>query len=70
MDNIKSQSIQVIRLPKVIETCGLSRSTIYEKLNHRSPRYDPTFPKPLRLGTAAIGWLQHEIIEWMLSKKA
>ncbi len=70
MDNMKNQTIQIIRLPKVIETCGLSRSTIYEKLNQRSPRHDPTFPKPVRLGTAAVGWLQHEINHWLLSKKA
>ncbi|MDH1799302.1 MULTISPECIES: helix-turn-helix transcriptional regulator [Acinetobacter] len=70
MDNIQSQSIQIIRLPKVVEICGLSRSTVYEKLNPRSRRHDPTFPKPLRLGTSAIGWLQHEIEAWLFSKKA
>lgn len=70
MNSEQSNEVKILRLPAVIEKCGLSRSTIYEKLNNRSPRYDPTFPKPLRLGTAAVGWLQHEIIQWMLSKKA
>jgi len=44
---------------------GLSRSTIYDKLNPRSPRYDATFPKPIRLGPFAVGWLTHEVDEWL-----
>lgn len=44
---------------------GLSRSTIYDKINPKSPRYDATFPKPIRLGGGAIGWLRHEIDEWL-----
>jgi prophage regulatory protein len=44
---------------------GLSRSTIYDKINPKSPRYDPTFPKPIRLGGGAVGWLVHEVDEWL-----
>lgn len=43
----------------------LSRSTIYDKLNPSSPRYDATFPKPIRLGGCAVGWLTHEVDEWL-----
>lgn len=45
----------------------LSRSTLYEKINPKSPRYDPTFPKPFRLGSgaAAVGWLESEIEAWV-----
>jgi len=70
MNNItENQPVQIIRLPKLIETCGLSRSTIYEKMNPKSKRYDPKFPKPLHLGVSAVGWLQHEINDWLISKK-
>jgi len=44
---------------------GLSRSTIYDKINPKSPRYDSTFPKPIRLGGCAVGWLTHEVDEWL-----
>jgi len=44
---------------------GLSRSTIYDKINPKSPRYDATFPKPIRLGGCAVGWLTHEVDEWL-----
>lgn len=44
----------------------LSRSTIYDKINHKSVRYDPTFPKPIRLGDgAAVGWIEHEVEDWL-----
>ncbi|MHB8744563.1 MAG: helix-turn-helix transcriptional regulator [Sulfuricaulis sp.] len=43
----------------------LSRSTIYDKINPKSPRYDATFPKPIRLGGCAVGWLTHEVDEWL-----
>lgn len=70
MDNMKNQTIQILRLPAVIETCGLSRSSIYDLLNPKSTRYDKNFPKPIKLGTAAVGWFQHEVNEWLISKKA
>lgn len=45
----------------------LSRSTIYDKINPDSPRYDASFPKPIRLGTgaAAVGWIESEIDAWL-----
>jgi prophage regulatory protein len=43
----------------------LSRSTIYDKINPKSPRYDATFPKPIRLGGCAVGWLTHEVDAWI-----
>lgn len=43
----------------------LSRSTIYDKINPKSPRYDASFPRPIRLGKAAVGWLAHEVDDWL-----
>lgn len=55
----------IVRLKGVTACTGLSRSVIYEKLNQRSHRFDPTFPKPVKLSTSAVGWFEHEIIEWL-----
>jgi len=45
---------------------GLSRSTIYDKINPASPRYDATFPKPIKLGIgSAVGWIEGEIDDWL-----
>ena len=55
----------VIRIPEVTKKCGFSRSVIYGKLSEKSPNYDPTFPKPIKLSSNAVGWFEHEIIQWL-----
>ena len=55
----------VIRIPKKKKKCGFSRSVIYGKLSEKSPNYDPTFPKPIKLSSNAVGWFEHEIIQWL-----
>lgn len=69
MNPIQSNDLKILRLPAVIETCGLSRSTIYEMLNPKSRRYNPDFPKPIKLSSSSVGWFQHELNDWLLSKK-
>lgn len=43
----------------------LSRSTIYDRLNPKSPHYDATFPKPISLGRSAVGWVESEVEGWL-----
>ncbi len=57
------------RLPSVKLHTGLSRSTIYDKLNPKSPRYDSTFPKPISLGLRAVGFAESEIHTWLEAQK-
>jgi len=57
----------IIRLKALTQLTGLSRSTIYEKQNHRSSRYDPTFPQKIHLGARAVGWFKWEIESWLQS---
>ena len=54
--------IAVDRLPKVKRRTGCSRSTIYNGMA------EGTFPKPIKLGARSVGWLEHEIDEWLLAK--
>ena len=68
--DLKNESIKILRLPEVIETCGISRSSVYEKLNPRSRRYDKDFPTPIKIGVSSVGWFQHEVYQWLLGKKA
>ena len=49
----------ILRLPDVRATTGLSRSTIYLRVAEGS------FPKPVRLGSRAVGWLEVEIQDWL-----
>ena len=65
MQSITFQPPVIHRLKKVIEITGVSRSVIYEKLNEQSKSYDPSFPKPIKLSLNAVGWFEHEIIQWL-----
>lgn len=56
---------RILRLKQLTERIGLGRSTIYDRMDTRSPRYDATFPKPIKLGAAAIGWIESEITTWI-----
>lgn len=49
----------ILRLPAVKARTGLSRSTIYLRVSQG------TFPKPVSLGTRAVGWVEAEIQEWL-----
>lgn len=63
--------VRVLRLRQVQERLGLGRSTIYERLNERSPRFDSTFPRPIRLSSStvgrggSVGWLEADICRWI-----
>lgn len=59
---------RVLRLKQVLDRVGLSRSTIYERMNPASPRYDSSFPKPIKIGSSAIGWLESSINKWIESR--
>ncbi len=52
-------------LKQVIERTGLSRSTIYNKIDTRSKHHDPKFPKQIVMGSCSVRWLDSEIEEWI-----
>ncbi|MHC8307519.1 helix-turn-helix transcriptional regulator [Pseudomonas sp. PB3P13] len=56
---------KIVRLKQLTERIGLGRSTIYDRMDVQSPRYDATFPKPIKLGAAAVGWIDSEITTWI-----
>lgn len=62
------QRSAVLRLKKVTEKTGLSRSSIYYKLNPASKYFDESFPKPIRLGAVSIGWLESDLDAWLASR--
>lgn len=53
-----------MRLPEVISTCGLSRSTIYDLISREQ------FPSQISLGGKNVAWLASEIDDWMQSRIA
>ena len=60
---------RTIRLKDLIKHIGLSRSAIYDRMDEKSPRYAPDFPKSFPLGGTAVGWNEDEVNTWLLNCK-
>jgi prophage regulatory protein len=61
-------SYKMLRMKQLIEYTGLSRSTLYDMMDVKSKRYDPTFPRGIKLTEATVCWLESEVNTWIDSK--
>ncbi len=52
-------SAQIIRIKEVSKRTGIGRSTIYKYMNENR------FPKSIRLGKRAAGWIVDEVDSWI-----
>jgi prophage regulatory protein len=59
---------KLIRRQAVEALTALSRSTIYDRINAQSPRYDASFPQPIKIGLAAVRWVESEIHTWIADR--
>lgn len=50
---------RILRLKTVLDRTGLSRSTLYRKVQ------DGTFPKQIAISTRCAGWRESAINDWM-----
>jgi prophage regulatory protein len=55
---------RIIRLKTVLHRSGLSRSTVYRKMN------DGTFPPRIPISTNGAGWSEAEINRWIANPPA
>lgn len=55
---------RILRLPELIDTVGLSRRTIYRRMEAGK------FPQSTKLGENAVGWRESEILVWMKAPMA
>ena len=53
-----------LRRPKVQQRTGLPKSTLYTQIKAS------TFPKPVKIGDRAVGWLESEVAEWQRQRIA
>ncbi|MCS0540275.1 AlpA family phage regulatory protein [Aeromonas veronii] len=56
---------RIVRLKELTQLIGLSRSTVYDRINIKSKRFDPSFPRPIKLGVASVGWSLNEVMAWI-----
>jgi len=50
---------RILRLPAVLDRTGLSRSTLYRKIQAG------TFPKQVPISVRCAGWRESAVSEWM-----
>lgn len=53
-----------LRRKSVEMRTGLKRSTIYELIQEKS------FPRPITIGSRAVGWLESDIDKWICERVA
>lgn len=49
---------RILRLNAVLDRTGLSRSTLYRKIENGS------FPKQVRIAAHCVGWRESAVTEW------
>lgn len=62
MDTPIAPTPRLLRIGEVMDRVGLSRASIY--------RYAKagTFPAPRRIGERSVGWLEADIVNWILQR--
>jgi prophage regulatory protein len=67
------EALTILRRKQLEQRTGLFRSGIYGKLkfNPKRPKeFDPSFPKPIKLGPGAkaVGWIEAEVNAWLTAQ--
>ena len=57
--------LRILRRKQVEQRVGVCRSTLYSWISPKSLQYIPDFPKPIRIGNGAIGWIEEELEEFI-----
>lgn len=61
---------RLLRRTELEKLIGLSRSSIYARLDPKSSQYDASFPRPIKLGAKTVAWLAAEIDGWINARIA
>lgn len=56
------ENIKILKRSEVESVTGLSRSTIYAKME------EGLFPTAIKLSERSVGWLEHEVQEWLKNR--
>lgn len=71
-DGAGRSHMKMIRISQLLLLVPVSRATIYDWMNASSPRYDQTFPRPVRLAASArggaVGWREVDVLNWIKAR--
>lgn len=70
MSTATSSPLMLLRAAQVCSKLKISKTTLYAKLDKNSKYYDPDFPRQIKLGTSSVGWVEHQVDQWILKKIA
>ena len=62
MKNGNKRQLRVLRMNETVKRTGYSRGSIYRLMAEEK------FPKQIKLGARAIGWIESDVEAWILSK--
>lgn len=55
----------IVRAKDMRKVTGIPNSTRADKENPKSPRFDPTWPKKIKLGARSTGYFMDEVLVWL-----
>ena len=61
--NYQDTQVLVVRMSRLVEMIGLSRSTIWKLLS------EGKFPNPIRLGSRSRAWRIKDVEDWLESRQ-
>ncbi|WP_350588121.1 AlpA family phage regulatory protein [Psychrobacter sp. 78a-MNA-CIBAN-0178] len=62
------QTPRMLPLKQVVHYTALSSTTIYDMLDKKSNRYDPTFPVQVKMTKGRVAWVESEVADWIKGK--
>ncbi|ETD72840.1 AlpA family transcriptional regulator [Pelistega indica] len=58
---------ELLTIKEVAKLLNIGETSIYLKLNPKYEQYDPSFPKPIKVGLKANRWTRQAIENWVFS---
>lgn len=62
--------LRVLRRSEVQKKVAKGRSTLHSMEDPQSPYFDPDWPSPFPLSRGTVGYYEHEIDRWLMTKAA
>lgn len=67
-----SSQVQIIRMKEFVKKSSLSKSTLCDKMNKKSCKFDFSMPSRIWLsgtpGKGSVGFLESEVDNWILNR--
>ncbi|HEJ9627171.1 TPA: AlpA family phage regulatory protein [Proteus mirabilis] len=63
------KEIHILRIKDVLLKLKIGKSTLYDWLNKNSPRYKSDLPRPFKISSKSIGWIEEELDAWIEKRK-